>query len=149
MVFELKHDILWMHFLACFIKRHGQYEAAVPLKWFLFWQVNNQSEPLTNWMSAAESNTFLFPDFDVIALPPQLVWSYNSTKHGSPSVCIACLCLTGEELCECKPERRGDTLWFFWNKVKKNPHLWDSEAPHCASNIQGGFTFCVGKIAAD
>lgn len=38
---------------------------------------------------------------------------------------------------------------FFWNKVKKNPHLWDSEAPHCASNIQGGFTFCVGKIAAD
>lgn len=143
MVFELKHDILWMHFLACFIKRHGQYEAAVPLKWFLFWQVNNQSEPLTHWMSAAESNTFLFPDFDVIALPPQLVWSYNSTKHGSPSVCIACLCLTGEELCECKPERRGGYIMIFLEQgEEKSSFMGLRSTTLCFKYSRGFYLLC-------
>lgn len=50
---------------------------------------------------------------------PQLVWRYNSTKHGIPSVCIAYLCLIRVCLCECIQQRRGNSLWF-WEQGAAN-----------------------------
>lgn len=58
----------------------------------------------------------------------QLVWLYNSTKHGFPSVGIACLCLIRACMCECKWESgiQYNTICFFWTKSSFKGHksIW-------------------------
>lgn len=123
-----------------------------------------RAEPLGSCKSAAKSNPFLFPKLWCHYTSPQLAWSYNSRKHGMPSVCIACLFDQSQVgLCERiwgrrreGGERGGGGLHCvsFWNKVLWNSHLLDSKVSdllHCAWNLRGRGLYipCVFKMPAD
>lgn len=101
-------------------------------------------------VSATEIKHFLVSELWCHYTSPQLAWSYNSTKHGTPSVCIACSCL----ICACASamrRRRGGYIFFgtSCSTVLINERK-GIDLLHCASNLQRGFYIpCVQKMAAD
>lgn len=104
-----------------------------PLKWFLYEQLG--VERPGSCVSATESNSFLFP---------QLVWSKSGTKHGVPSVCIACLYL----ICANAYEGGGGIQYVFVkhkNTMAQSSFMEAKKMRFAALD----FTSCVRKMAVD
>lgn len=80
---------------------------------------------------------------------PQLVWSSNSTKHGIPSVCVACLCLIRVGLCELHTsEECTGYIVVFGTRCPKSSFM-GQKCLMCCFVLQisrGDLTSCVDKM---